>query len=62
MLEGESLRLILIGIFVLLSAFFSSSEAAFLSLERGRIAHLVSINKSGAKKVAKMLQDPERLL
>ena len=62
MLEGESLRLILIGVFVLLSAFFSSSEAAFLSLERGRIAHLVSINKSGAKNVAKMIQDPERLL
>lgn len=62
MLEAESLRLILIGVFVLLSAFFSSSEAAYLSLERGRVAHLVSINKSGAKQIARMLQDPERLL
>ncbi|GIT17170.1 MAG: hypothetical protein CM1200mP38_8270 [Dehalococcoidia bacterium] len=42
MLEGESLRLILIGIFVFCLHFSLVPGPAFLSLERGRIAHLVA--------------------
>ena len=38
--EAASIALLL-G-FLVLSAFFSSSEAAFLSLQRTRIAHLLS--------------------
>ena len=59
---GESVSLILVLIFVVFSAFFSSSEAAFLSLQKTRIAHLVSIGAPGAKRVARMIEQPERLL
>ena len=58
--EAASLAL-LIG-FLVLSAFFSSSEAAFLSLQRTRIAHLLSEGVPGARRVANMLNEPERLL
>ena len=62
MSEGESARLILIPVFLLLSAFFSSSEAAFLSLQKARLAHLVEENVAGAARVASMVRQPERLL
>ena len=58
--EASSLALIL-G-FVVLSAFFSSSEAAFLSLQKTRIAHLLSEGVPGARRVSDMLNEPERLL
>ncbi len=62
MADGQLFSFILIGICILLSAFFSSSEAAFLALERVRLAHLVSTNTPGARRVAAMLEKPERLL
>ena len=58
--EAASIAL-LMGLLVL-SAFFSSSEAAFLSLQRTRIAHLLSEGVPGARRVANMLNEPERLL
>ena len=58
--EAASIALLL-G-FLVLSAFFSSSEAAFLSLQRTRIAHLLSEGVPGARRVANMLNEPERLL
>ena len=60
--EGALLGLILSGVLLVFSAFFSSSEAAFLSLPKTRIAHLVSIGMPGAGRVANMVRDPERLL
>ena len=62
MSENEPLSIALIGIFLVLSAFFSSSEAAFLSLQRTRLAHLVSSGTPGAGRVADMVREPERLL
>lgn len=55
---------ILAIIFILLisSAFFSSSEAAFLSIQKTTVAHLVNTNMPGARRVARMIDDPERLL
>lgn len=58
----EAWYLVLLVICVLFSAFFSSSETAFTSLERFRLQHMVETNVSGAKKVAKMLEKPERFL
>ena len=52
----------MVVVLLVLSAFFSSSEAAFLSLQRTRIAHLVSEGVPGARRVAAMIADPERLL
>ena len=62
MSDAGLFNLVLIGVFVLASAFFSSSEAAFLSLERMRVAHLVNTNAPGARRIAGMLEQPERLL
>jgi magnesium and cobalt exporter, CNNM family len=60
--EQELLSLGLILLLVMLSGFFSSAEAAFLSIERLRLAHLVSIGEPGARRVAEMLSQPARLL
>ncbi len=59
---ADALSLVILVVFLIFSAFFSSSEAAFLSLERIRIAHLVNTGIPGAKRVANMIEQPERLL
>ena len=59
---GEVVSLVLVSVFLALSAFFSSSEAAFLSLQRTRVAHLLKEGAPGAQRVADMLNEPERLL
>ena len=58
----ELLYIILIIIFLLFSALFSGSETAFLSLQRVRLEHMVSNNVRGARRVAKMIEKPEKLL
>ena len=62
MADAHLSSLILIGLCIILSAFFSSSEAAFLALERIRLMHLLNTNKPGAQRVAGLLERPERLL
>ena len=44
------LSLILGLVFLTLSAFFSSSEAAFLSLQKTRLTHLVNTGFPGAQR------------
>ena len=58
----ETLYLALFIICLVLSAFFSSSETAFTSLQRIRVEHLVNTKVTGAERVAKMMRRPERLL
>jgi len=58
----ETLYLVFLFICLLLSAFFSSSETAFISLQRIRLEHMVNTKVKGAGRVAKMLQRPEKLL
>ncbi len=56
---------ILFGILVfllLLSAFFSGSETALMTLNRYRLQYLVKKKHSGARKAQKLLQRPDRLL
>lgn len=60
--EAEVGSVVLICILLLASGFFSSSEAAFLSLERVRLTHLVSIGAPGVRRVAAMVEEPGRLL
>ena len=62
MTEGQIVIYIVVLVCMLLSAFFSSSEAAFLSLQRTRITHLLSTGAPGASRVARMIDEPERLL
>ncbi len=58
----ETLYLVFLIICLLLSAFFSSSETAFISLQRIRVEHLVNTQVRGAKRVAKMVERPEKFL
>ena len=45
-----------------LSAFFSSSETAFIAFPRSRLVHLVNIGHQRAMLVSQLVQRPERLL
>jgi putative hemolysin len=58
----DILYLVLLFICLLLSAFFSGSETAFISLQRFRLEHMVNTDVIGAKRVAKMIKHPEKLL
>ena len=55
-------RLGLLGLFLVLSAFFSGSETALVALSRARLTHLVNIGQPGANRVAQLVQRPEKLL
>lgn len=56
------LYLILFFLCLLLSAFFSSAEVAFISLQKIRLRHLIHTGVAGAEQVARMTERPERLL
>ncbi|MFC2059143.1 hemolysin family protein [Chloroflexota bacterium] len=60
--SGEILALILLFVCVLLSGFFSSSEVAFISLQKLRLRHLASTEDAVARQVATMAEKPEKLL
>ncbi|MFC1943924.1 hemolysin family protein [Chloroflexota bacterium] len=60
--NAEVLYIVLIVLCVMLSAFFSSSETAFISLQKLRLRHLANTNVSSARKVIKMTERPEKLL
>lgn len=60
--EGLTPSLVVLGIFLVLSAFFSSSEAALLSVQRIRIQQMVRNRVPGAARVAKLVEHPHRLL
>lgn len=51
----ELLYLILLIVFIGLTAFFCSSETAFLALQRVKLEHLVSTKVKGARLVARMI-------
>jgi len=56
------LYLVLFVACLLLSAFFSGSETAFVSLQRVRVEHLIENNVKGAKRVARIIEHPEKFL
>jgi len=58
----EILYLALLLVCLLLSAFFSSSETAFIALQRFRVEHMVNTKVKGAGQVARMIQRPEKFL
>ena len=58
----NTLYLILFFLCLLLSAFFSSAEVAFISLQKIRLRHLIHTGVAGAEQVARMTERPERLL
>jgi len=62
MSNTEIVYLILAFLCLLLSGFFSSSEVAFVSLQKLRLRHLADTEGGAAKEVAAMTEKPERLL
>ena len=52
----------LLALFLLLSAFFSSSETAFFSLESMRVETFLREGRTGAARVSALLSQPTRLL
>lgn len=52
----------ILGILVLISAYFSGSETGMMSLNRYRLRHLEKQNHQGAKRVSRLLQRPDRLI
>lgn len=57
-----TLYIVLLLLCLLLSAFFSSAEIAFISLPRYRIEHMVQTKVKGARQIAKLVERPEKLL
>jgi len=55
-------KLLLLIIFIVLSAFFSGVETALFSLSRLRVKYLVEKKRRGAKTVDKLKSNPHRLL
>ena len=60
--ESTIISISLIAFFMVLSAFFSSSETAFMSLQRVRILHLANIGRVGGRKMLNRMDHPERTL
>jgi putative hemolysin len=56
------LRLVLLVIALLLSAFFSSSETAFMSLQRVRLRHMERIGVRGVRRVRRLVDQADRTL
>lgn len=52
----------ILGLLLILSAFFSSSETGLLSLNRYRLRHLVKNRHRGATRANKLLETPDRLI
>ena len=59
---SDLIRLILLIVAVLVSAFFSGTEASFLSVQRGRLAAMRQRGEKGALRVERRLERPEKLL
>lgn len=55
-------QIVLLIILLVMSAFFSMSETALMALSKIRIRHMVDEGVKGAKLVAKLTEDPNKLL
>ena len=60
--SGDLWKLALFVVCLVLSAFFSSSETAFIALPRTRLMQRVNSGESRARLVSRLLQRPERFL
>ncbi|GAA5218445.1 HlyC/CorC family transporter [Corallincola platygyrae] len=59
---STSALFITLGILILISAFFSSSETGMMSINPYRLRHLVKKKHGAAKRVHKLLERPDRLI
>ncbi|MDW7644533.1 MAG: CNNM domain-containing protein [Desulfuromonadales bacterium] len=56
------IRLSLLAVLFVLSAFFSGSETALMSLDKLRLKYLVQKKRRGAERLEELLDSPEKLL
>ncbi|KUO77616.1 MAG: hemolysin [Clostridia bacterium BRH_c25] len=59
---GDVWQVIALVVFLVLSAFFSSSETALMSLSKIRIRNMVDENVAGAHTIQKLVENPSKLL
>ncbi|HET8817780.1 MAG TPA: HlyC/CorC family transporter [Pseudidiomarina sp.] len=59
---ATSTLLIILGVLLFLSAYFSGSETGMMSINRYRLRHLVQQGHRGAKRVQYLLDRPDRLI
>ncbi|GEA10388.1 HlyC/CorC family transporter [Alteromonas sp. KUL49] len=59
---STSTLFIALGVLILLSAYFSSSETGMMSINRYRLKHLNSQGNRSAKRVQRLLDRPDRLI
>lgn len=52
----------ILGVLILLSAFFSSSETGMMSINRYRLSHLARQKDKAAQRVSRLLSRPDRLI
>ena len=62
MILDTSVQITILVILLFLSAFFSMSETALMSLSKIRVRHMVEEGVKGAKLVEKLIEDPNKLL
>ncbi len=58
----SSYEFIVLGILLILSVIFSSSETALMSLSKTRLRTMVDENIAGADRIQKIMEDPKKLL
>ncbi|WP_010362254.1 HlyC/CorC family transporter [Pseudoalteromonas citrea] len=59
---STSTLFIFLGLLILISGYFSSSETGIMSINRIRLRHLEKQNHKAAKRVSKLLRRPDRLI
>ena len=52
----------ILGLLILMSAYFSSSETGMMAINRYRLRHLVKQKNKSAIRVEKLLQRPDKLI
>lgn len=57
-----SVQIVILIVLLIASGFFSASETALMAIGKIEVRHLVEQNVKGAKKLEKLLEDPNKLL
>lgn len=59
---STSALFIILGVLILISAYFSSSETGLMAINKYRLKHLENEGHKGAKRVAKLMARPDRTI
>lgn len=59
---ATSVQIIILIILLVASGFFSASETALMAISKIEVRHLVDQNVKGAKRLEKLIEDPNKLL